>query len=499
MKLSHLIFSLATLCTAATGFAQNNVFLDRLYWKTNPSIEKIEADIASGNDITALNSNMFDAVCYALLEKTDNAIVKHLLSKKGNEVDKITHDGRTYIFWAAYRNNLEIMEHLVANGAKANIKDSHGYSVINFAARAGQTDTKLYDFLLQHDADIHDTTNNGANALLLVAPSVSDYATFEYFNSKGLDLKSTDTDGNGLFHYAARGGDVEILKTLIAKGLPYKNLNKSNGNAVLMASEGVDNPKNGLATFKYLETLGLEPNVTDDQGRNPLHSIAHDSDDLTLFKYFIAKGVDINQQDKNGKGDSPFMNAANSNELKVVKFLADYVKDINTTDETGRSALAMAVNNNSPEVVEFLLQKGADITATDKKGNSLGYYLLNNFDPEKPEKFEEKLKLLQEKGLPLNTPQNNGNTLVHIAAQENNIKLLERLESFNIDVNKKNNEGNTALHVAAMSSNNDAILKYLISKGADKTVKTDFEETVYDLASENELLKESKIGLEFLK
>ena len=32
-------------------------------------------------------------------------------------------------------------------------------------------------------------------------------------------------------------------------------------------------------------------------------------------------------------------------------------------------------------------------------------------------------------------------------------------------------------------------MKYLISKGADTKVKTDFEETVYDLAIENEMLQ----------
>ncbi|MFT6934967.1 MAG: hypothetical protein ACJAUQ_001359, partial [Maribacter sp.] len=34
---------------------------------------------------------------------------------------------------------------------------------------------------------------------------------------------------------------------------------------------------------------------------------------------------------------------------------------------------------------------------------------------------------------------------------------------------------------------------------ADKTAKTDFEESVYDLASENELLAKHKVALEFLK
>lgn len=497
MKLLNTVFTVFALLSVSLCMAQENIFLNRDYWKGNPTVAQVETDIAAGNDISELNSNMFDAVCYALLENTDNATIKHLLTKKGNAVDKITHDGRTYIFWAAYRNNLEIMEYLVANGARADVKDSHGYNVINFAARGGQTNTALYDFLLKHDADIMDTTNNGANALLLVAPSVTDFKTFDYFSNKGLDLNSTDNDGNGLFDYTARGGDIAILKKLKAKGLPYNTLNKLEGNAILMASKGIDNPKNGLATFIYLESLGIEPNITDKEGLNPLHAIAYKNNDIDLFKYFIDKGVAVNQKDKGG--DTPFMNAANSNNLEIVKFLIDYVTDINTTNEHGRSALAMAVNKNNTEVVDFLVQKGADVNTVDAKGNTLAYYLLNNFNKKSPETFESKLKLLQANGLDLTTAQHNGNSLLHLAAKDNNMALLERLEEFNMNINQKNNEGNTALHLAAMTSHDDAILKYLVERGADKSAKTDFDESVYDLASENEILKNQKIALEFLK
>jgi len=497
MKILKPVLSLLALLSVTLGMAQENIFLERDFWKGNPTIAQVETAIAAGNDISELNSNMFDAVCYALLENTDNPTIKHLLTKNGNAVDKITHDGRTYIFWAAYRNNLEIMEYLVANGARADVKDSHGYNVINFAARGGQTNTALYDFLLSHNADINDTTNNGANALLLVAPSVTDFKTFNYFSSKGLDLKSTDNDGNGLFTYAARGGDIAILKKLKAKGLPYSNLNKMGGNAILMASKGINNGKNGLETVKYLESLGLEPNITNKEGYNPLHAIAYKSNDINLFKYFINKGVAVNQKNKGGY--TPFMNAANSNNIEVVSFLMDYVTDINTTSENGRSALALAVKGNTPEVVDFLIQKGANVNTVDAKGNTLAYYLLNNFNKKSTETFESKLKLLRANGLDLSTAQHNGNSLLHLAAKENNMALLKRLEEFNMDINQKNDEGNTALHLAAMTSHDDAILKYLVERGADKSAKTDFDESVYDLASENEILKNQKIALEFLK
>ena len=77
--------------------------------------------------------------------------------------------------------------------------------------------------------------------------------------------------------------------------------------------------------------------------------------------------------------------------------------------------------------------------------------------------------------------------------------MLKRLSEFDVDVNAKNEEGLTALHLAAMKAENDDMMKYLISKGADTKIKTDFEETVYDLASENELLQKQNTSLNFLK
>ena len=477
--------------------AQEKVFIDRDYRKKNTSIEEIEKGISAGNDITELNRFMFDPVTFALIEKTDNSTVKYLLEKKGNEVDKLTHDGRTYIFWAAYRDNVELMEYLVNKGAKANIEDSHGYSVLNFAAVTGQTNPKLYDFLLQQGADINATNHSGANAILLVAPFAKDMAILDYFANKGQDFKSTDDQGSGLFHYASKGGKIALLKALVKKGIPYKGVNQNGSNAMLMASQGTRGAQNGLETYTYLESLGIAVNTIDENGRNPLHAIAARNQDPAIFSFFLKKGVDINKPDSDGV--TPFMNAANRNSIAVLKFLLPYVIDINAKDKKGQSALAKAVGRNSVEAVSFLLNENADVNTLDARGNSLSYYLINNFDAKNPERFESKLKALKKAGLDVAKTQEAGNTLLHLAVKENDLALLKRLQEFDIDINKKNDDGNTALHLAAMISKDGSMLTYLIEQGADKTVKTDFDESVYDLAIENELLNKDSVALELLK
>jgi ankyrin repeat protein len=471
---------------------EKNIFLERSFWKTNPSIEIIDQKIEEGNNVSSLNNNAFDGVVYAILENVDNKTIKYMLSKKGNNVNKKTHDGRTYIFWAAYKGNVEIMKFVFSKGAKTTIIDTHGNTFLNFAASTGQLKKEVYDYSFKIGADITKEKNHdGANALLLIAPHLKDYKTVAYFIANGASLNDKDEAGNGIFEYAAKAGNTYFLKVLLEKGV------KKGENAMIFASKGFGRKKNTLETYKFLESLGVKPNVVDNKGRNPLHAIAYNDKNLSTYTYFINKGVVLNLQDNDG--NSPFMNAANSNSLEVVKFLSKQIKNINQKNNNGLSALTMAVNRNTVNVVNFLIEKGADINTKDKEGNTLSYYLLNNYRENKTEAFTAKLTILQKNGLIINKLQNSKNTLLHIATQRNNLALLKALAIFKIDVNAINKENLSALQIAAMKGKDDTIIKYLISIGADKKIKTDFGESIYDLASENEILKKKNINITYLK
>ena len=486
------------LLISLSAVSQENIFLKRDFWKTNPNIATINKHIAEGHNVSELNLNAFDGVVYAILENADNKSIKYLLSKKGNDVNKITHDGRTYLFWAAYKNNLDIMKHLFANGAKTDVIDTHGYTYMNFAAANGQTNPKFFDLCYEHGADINkERDHDGANALLLVAPSLKDTSLLDYFVKKGVDLKSGDEAGNGLFNYAARTGNKVVMEYAIKKGLPYKELNQEGGNAMIFASRGARRHTNSLDTYQYLENLGIDPNVTTKTGTTPLHSISYRGTDKAIYNYFISKGIDVNQP--NADGNTALLNAARSNNLEMVTMLAGKTRDINFQNKAGHSALTNAVRRNKIDVVNFLLKNGAKTDVVDSKGNGLGYYLIQSYTSRDVDGFEAKAKALVSNGLKLNATQKDGNNLFHFGVDKFDVALLKWINGKDVDVNAKNSDGLTPLQKAAMSAKNADVLKYLISIGADKTVKTDFEESVYDLASENELLQKNNIDIQFLK
>lgn len=494
------IFTLASFYASA----QTNSLLAQSFWKDQPSLATVKTAIANGNSPSEKNQMAMDPVVIALMNGSSTDVVKYLLDQKGNEPSKLTHDSRIYMHWAAMRGNDEIMAYLFEKGSKGDLEDSHGTTPFLFAAQAGQQNLKVYDVLQSHGVDAKKELNHdGANALLLAISADKDLKLTDYFVGKGLSLNSVDANGNNAFYYAARSGNIELLKKLVAKGV------KPTDEAFIAATmagmrrgpvqPAADQAKTDqTAIFKYLESLGLKPTVTNSMGQNVLHNIVRRPNSAALINYFIAKGVNVNQVDK--EGNTPFLNAVAFNrDLAVIELLASKTKNINQANADGATALALAVAGNSAEVVNYLIEKGAKLDALDKKGDNLGAYLLQAYNPRRSDDFTEKLTSLQSKGFDFAKPQGDGSSLYHLAIVKGNLELTKQLAKLKIDINAKSKEGYTALQKAAMVAKDDATLKYLIAEGADKAAKTSFGETAYDLAQENESLSKKQVSITFLK
>ena len=522
------LLSIALVGVALSVQAQKNTLLEQSFWQGKPTADQVKAEVEKGNSPSQLNPSSFDPVVLAINTQAPNETIKYLLAQPGNGVDKITHDSRNYLHWAAFRGNLEIVDYLLSKGAKTSTEDSHGATPLNFAAGAGITDPQLYDKLVKAGANLKkDVNHDGANALLLGIANDKDLKLTEYLVSKGLDLKSTDAAGNNAFGYAARGGNLDVLKALQQRGVPV------DPNAMIMAAQGSRRGPASMEVFQYLESVGVKPSAVNKNGENALHALVRRPGQTALIEYFLSKGADVNQADEDG--NTPFMNAAaNNRDLATLELLLPKVKNVNQANAKGATALAMAVRGNSPEVVTFLLDKGTTVGVTDKAGDNVAAYLIQGYRPTAPgqggpggmaggpgqagpgqaspgqggprpeggprgDEFGTKLTLLQQKGLDVKAPQQNGNTLYHLAVSKNDLGLLKKLEPLQIDVNARNKEGMTALHKAAMIAKDDAMMKYLLSIGAKKDISTNFKETAYDLASENESLSKGNVSLTFLK
>ncbi|MBF7093467.1 ankyrin repeat domain-containing protein [Flavobacterium sp. ALJ2] len=495
----NIFISLALAATLFVSAQQKNILLEQSFWKSLPSVTAVKAEIEKGSNPSQPNQNAFDPVVLAINNDAPIATIKFLLEQPGNPINKITHDSRIYLHWAAYKGNVELVEYLIKKGSDINLEDSKGNTPIAFAASNGQSDAALYDAFFKAGINPNKKYKNGANLLLIGIPNDKDLALSTYFATKGMSLKDTDDEGNTAFNFAARSGNIALLKKLLEKGVKF------NDNALLIAAQGARREITPFETYKYLvEEVKLKPTAVTKSGENVLHFLASKPNQTEIVNYFLAKGVDANKTDK--EGNTPLMIAASAKDTSVLEELLPKVKNLNAQNLKGESALTIAVKSGTPEAIEILLTKGADITVKDKEGNNLGFYLVQSYRPQNgreaaPAKdpFEAKIKLLQDKGLNLAAPQVDGSTLYHIAMTKNDLALIKKITSLNIDVNAKNKDGLTALHKAAMVSKNDSILKYLLSIGAKKDIQTEFDESAYVLAKENETLAKNNVSLEFLK
>lgn len=489
----NIFLSFALAATFFVSAQQKNTLLEASLWKTKPEVNTIKDEINKGNNPAEANVNAFDVTTLAINNDAPLATIKFLLDQPGNPVTKMTHDNRIYLHWAAYRGNVELVEYLIAKGSDINLEDSHGTTPLVFAASNGQSDPALYEAFFKAGIDPKKKYKDGENLLLLGIPSDKELKLADFLTTKGLSLKDVDNNGNTAFNYAARTGNIALLKKLLERKVTFTD------NALLIATQGSRRETTSLEAYKFLvEELKLKPTVTGKSGENVLHLLAGKPNQKEIINYFLSKGVDVNKV--NNDGNTPFMIAAGARENGALELLLPKAKNINLQNTKGESALTMAVKSGTTEAVLLLLGRGADVKVIDKEGNNLGVYLVQSYRPDsKQDTFEAKVKLLQEKGLDLAAPQKDGSTLYHFAAAKNDLSLVKKLASLNIDVNAKNKDGITALHKAAMVAKDDTILKYLLSIGAKKEITTEFDESAYALAKENESLTKQNISIEFLK
>lgn len=492
MKNISLVLSLVVsgLLSAQKG----NTLLDQGFWKKNPDVAVVKAEIEKGNDASALNPSAFDPTVIAINNNASNEVIKFLLDQKGNDVNKITHDGRIYLHWAASKGNVELVDYLIKKGSNLNLEDSHDATPLVFAANGGQNNTALYDLFFKAGLDPKKKYKNNATLLMLAIANDKDLSLTDYLVTKGLSLKDVDAEGSTVFDYAARTGKVANLRTLLSKGVKFTP------SSLINAAEASRRTANTIEVYQYLvDELKIKPTKLSKNGESVLHFLAKKENQSDIVLYFISKGVNVNIADNDG--NTALMNAATGRDISLVKLLLDLGANINAVNTKGESALTQAVKSSTVEVISTLLERGASIHIEDKENHNLAYHLVQNYRAPRGgnDDFLDKMNLLKAKGIAVQAPQKDGSTLYHIAVIKNDLNLIKKLEGFGIDINDKNAEGLTALQKAAMIAKEDSILKYLLTLNADKTLKTEFDETAYDLAKANEVLTKNQINIDFLK
>eukprot|EP00047_Mylnosiga_fluctuans_P014369 m.37866 g.37866 ORF g.37866 m.37866 type:complete len:609 (-) comp5473_c0_seq1:40-1866(-) len=184
----------------------------------------------------------------------------------------------------------------------------------------------------------------------------------ELIEVKGFDVNIRDSENITCMHWAAINNRLALVQYFLSKGAEVDPLGGE-----LMASPMQWAVRQGhLDMVVLLAKYGANPLIQDKQGFNSLH-LAAQFDFPLICAYFIARGVDVDVRDTDGR--TPLHWAA----IKVFRqdvsrLLITLNASINTRDTTnGNTALHYAIVSNNIPVAQVLMEAGASVDIQNSK------------------------------------------------------------------------------------------------------------------------------------
>jgi uncharacterized protein len=435
MRLNHLarigITTLVCALAPMSTFAADARLADAVMRGDKEAVRTLMSDAAG---INAAQVDGTTALHWAV--RQNDAATTDLLIKAKADVNASNRYGLTPIYLAATNGNAAIIEKLLNAGVKANTATPAGETALMTVSRTGNLDA--VKLLLDRGADVNAKESVRGQTALMWAVLEDHKDVVKLLLSRKADINAQTTtrippgeyvparaggaSGNGIIRqralptadggmtpllFAIREANIEMTRLLLDSGADI-NLASANQTSPLMIA--ILNGQVGIAT--YLLERGADVNALDAYHRGALfatielRNFNHDKypdlptdgkDPMPLMRALLAKGANPNVQTNttpvhglmqfdgswvNFDGQTPFLRAALSGDIEVMRLLLEYKADpIKATNEGTTPLMAAAGINWIPgqtfsysessfvEAVKLCLERGADVNAQ----NSLGF------------------------------------------------------------------------------------------------------------------------------
>jgi ankyrin repeat protein len=405
-------------------------------------------------------------------------------------------DGTTVLHWAVQKDRADIVQALIAAGARVNVKNRWGVTPLALAvttgnpaitqallkagadpraavpesgtplltaARSGNPET--IKALLAAGVKVNETEETSGQTALMWASSEDHVPAVKTLLAAGADVKKESRKKETALFFAVRTGDVALVDTLLAAGAdvnqrtpPDDPRSSPVGDSMLVTA--IANGHFALADF--LLTKGADPNAAGTRWP-PLHALVRirnyeesqypapktaegDLDSLELAKHLLAHGEDPSAQ-------------------AATKTARRNPGDMNYTEFKGATPFFLAAKAGDIPMMRLLLAAKADYTTP-----------------------------IGEKTTPLMVAAGVGCVPGQWLEPERDIletvKIL--VDELHADVNAVNVRHETALH-GAVCRGADSVIQYLVDKGAKLDIKDVEGKTPLDVAL-NGIFRGDSIG-----
>ena len=196
--------------------------------------------------------------------------------------------------------------------------------------------------------------------------------------------------------------------------------------------------------------------------------------DVEAIKGFLAKGNNINDQNKDGY--SILHVAIRSDQAVVAEFALANSADINLRSNSKKTPLHYAAQYNRLALAKQLVEAKADLAAKDKKGRTA-------LDLATGEAKRELANYLRAAGVTSKSDEAAAKS-IYVAAKIGSSEALKKHLEAGVDVNSLNKHKQTALHFAASAGQLDAV-GLLLEAEADVTFADKYQKTALHYAARN--------------
>ena len=344
---------------------KNRIDIIKVLLTSNADINVTDKDGNSALHLAILDDSVDIDIIELLLDYDTNRNNKAALTLKGQY-------GCTLLHCASIYGTPDIVDLLLARGARINEKDNYNNTPLHWAIAQGNIE--IAELLLNYNTDSTNKADINAQGEYGYTPLhraifKNQADTVKLLLDHGAHINAADNDtGETPLHYAIIKGHADIIEILLKRGADTTIYSKAGNTPLHAASE--------LAKAHIVELLlnhnaHINAKTEDKYGYTPLHCATLENR-IKVVELLLNRNADINAKANNKYRSTPLHSASMEGNTNVVQLLLDYGTDstnkagINVQDDKGDTPLHWAFFNHHTETAQLLLSRGADTTIRNK-------------------------------------------------------------------------------------------------------------------------------------